>query len=75
MHFFINLRDLNIDFFMEYDDMDLSEIEIGIWLEDNHIAYRVVSWTDLPLLGGRRINELQFFEKEDVVAFKLRWGN
>ena len=50
---------------MSYDDMDLSE---------NYIAYRVVSWTDLPLLGGRRINELHFFEEEDVVAFKLRWG-
>ena len=71
---FINLRNLNIEFFMSYDDMDLSETEIGTWLQDNDIAYRVISYTDLPLLGGRRINELRFYSKEDVVAFKLRWA-
>ena len=75
MRFFVNLRELNIDFFMSYDEVDLSETEIGIWLTENYIAYRVVSWIDLPTLGGRRINELHFFEEEDVVAFKLRWGN
>jgi len=60
---FVNVRDLNIEFFMPYDAMDLSEVEIGIWLEENNIEYKVVSYTDLPLLGGRRINELRFFKE------------
>ena len=71
---FFNLKDHGIRFFMSYDDMDVTDTDMGKWLSENDIAYRVVSHSDFPLMGGRRINELQFFEAEDLIAFKLRWA-
>ena len=77
---FLNLEKHNITF--EYDfGLHVSESEIGKWLLENHIDYKVVNFNSVyprrslsepPLLG---ISEMQFYNEEDVVAFKLRWAN
>ena len=79
---FFDLRKHNIDFFIP-DDMDITETEIGSWLNENNIEYKVTKFRGinigevilLGLFSGVVVTDLQFFSEEGVVAFKLRWAN
>jgi len=70
---FLNLEDHDIKFIYPANK-EITDSVIGRWLLDNEIDYKVISHTHLNrLIDLMLITELQFFNVEDVVAFKLRW--
>jgi len=71
---FLKLEDHGIKFLYP-TNQEITDSVIGMWLSDNKIDYKVVSHTHLNrLFDLMLINELQFYNEEDVVAFKLRWS-
>lgn len=74
---FLNLEIHDIDFCYP-SDVDITNSEIGKWLSDNKIDYKVVTHNLVHrnlVFDVMRIIELLFYNEEDVVAFKLRWSN
>jgi len=60
----------------------LSDTDIGIWLDENEIDYRIEKSTsslDIETFGGDlilifRIDVMSFFSLEDAAGFILRWS-
>lgn len=75
---YFDLEEHNI-FFIYDMNMNIDETEIGKWLSDNNIYYKVLNYkiTFKPNREEKYIIvlSLEFSSKEDAAAFKLRWND
>ena len=67
--------------FSFFADRLITESEIGKWLEENNIDYKIneFSENDMVYLDGKLrfvciIDSMMFYSEEDMMAFKLRWA-
>ena len=75
---FLILQDHNI-VFMYPEDRDIEDTEIGKWLDDNLIEYRIHKFKKIYDLQEKKnyinIVQMRFYEESDIIAFKLTWTN